>query len=80
MPRNPERAPEWERLLFGGMDLTVPTEAEILRIKGVLILRRNATRDYLDFVALATHLGTTSTGEALPNTGTSPRDGGTGRR
>ncbi len=37
-----------------GAALTIPTEAEILRIKGVLILRRNATRDYLDFVALAT--------------------------
>lgn len=36
-----------------GESLTVPTMAEILRIKGVLILRRNATRDYLDFVALA---------------------------
>jgi len=31
----------------------VPTQAEMLRIKGVLILKRNATRDYLDFVALA---------------------------
>jgi len=29
----------------------------MLRIKGVLILKRNATRDYLDFVALADHLG-----------------------
>lgn len=37
--------------------LTVPTPAEILRIKAVLILRRNATRDYLDFAALSTHLG-----------------------
>ena len=48
-----------------GADLTIPTEAEILRIKGVLILRRNATRDYLDFVALATHLGATAMGDAL---------------
>lgn len=40
-----------------GGKLTVPTEAEILRIKGVLILRRNATRDYLDFVALVNHSG-----------------------
>lgn len=40
-----------------GARITVPTEAEILRIKGVLILKRNATRDYLDFVALADHLG-----------------------
>lgn len=35
----------------------LPTKAEMLRIKGFLILRRNATRDYLDFVALADHLG-----------------------
>ncbi len=48
-----------------GAALTIPTAAEILRIKGVLILKRNATRDYLDFVALATHLGSRATGEAL---------------
>lgn len=40
-----------------GHKLTVPTQAEILRIKAVLILKRNATRDYLDFVALAEHIG-----------------------
>lgn len=40
-----------------GAQITVPTEGEILRIKGVLILRRNATRDYLDFLALADHMG-----------------------
>lgn len=40
-----------------GRTLTVPTAAEILRVKGVLILRRNATRDYLDFAALADRLG-----------------------
>jgi hypothetical protein len=39
-----------------GQKLVVPTQAEILRIKGVLILKRNATRDYLDFVALASHM------------------------
>lgn len=37
--------------------ITMPTAEEILRIKGVLILKRNATRDYLDFVALADHIG-----------------------
>ncbi len=42
---------------YHGARLTIPTEAEILRIKGVLILKRNATRDYLDFVALADHIG-----------------------
>lgn len=40
-----------------GITLTLPTQAEILRIKGVLILKRNTTRDYLDFVALADHMG-----------------------
>ncbi|MDR1848420.1 MAG: hypothetical protein LBQ75_00085 [Zoogloeaceae bacterium] len=42
---------------YHGTRITVPTEAEILRIKGVMILKRNATRDYLDFVALADHMG-----------------------
>lgn len=56
---------ETTTLDVAGATLTIPTEAEILRIKGVLILKRNATRDYLDFVALATHLGAEATGEAL---------------
>ena len=42
---------------YHGERLTIPTEGEILRIKGVLILKRNATRDYLDFIALAEHVG-----------------------
>jgi hypothetical protein len=42
---------------YQGERIVVPTEREILRIKGVLILKRNATRDYLDFVALAEHMG-----------------------
>lgn len=48
-----------------GQILTVPTPAEILRIKGVLILKRNATRDYLDFVALADCLGNDNITAAL---------------
>jgi hypothetical protein len=39
-----------------GQRLTVPTLAEMLRIKAVLILKRNATRDYLDFAALFDHM------------------------
>lgn len=50
---------------IGGEMITLPTEAEILRIKGLLILKRNATRDYLDFVALAEHVGEDSFAEAL---------------
>jgi len=45
--------------------VTVPTMIEILRIKAVLILRRNATRDYLDFVALADALGDEAVIEGL---------------
>jgi len=50
---------------YHGKKLTVPSEREILRIKAVLILKRNATRDYLDFVALADHLGDEKMVEAL---------------
>ena len=41
----------------GGQKITLPSEEEILRIKAALILQRNATRDYIDFLALAEHLG-----------------------
>lgn len=50
---------------YHGEPITVPTEREILRIKGVLILKRNATRDYLDFVALADHMGDEGVAQAL---------------
>ncbi len=56
---------ETVQIEYMGQVLTLPTEAEMLRIKGVLILRRNATRDYLDFVALADHLGAEGMIEAL---------------
>lgn len=45
--------------------ITLPTQEEMLRIKGVLILKRNATRDYLDFAAVARHMGDVRTGNAL---------------
>jgi hypothetical protein len=48
-----------------GHRVTLPSPAEILRIKAVLILKRNATRDYLDFVALADFLGEGATAQAL---------------
>ena len=56
---------ETTQIDFLGETLTLPTEGEMLRIKGLLILRRNATRDYLDFVALADHLGTEKMVKAL---------------
>ena len=48
-----------------GQRLTVPTLPEMLRIKAVLILKRNATRDYLDFGALADHMGNDDIIQAL---------------
>ena len=50
---------------YKGQKLILPTEAEILRIKGFLIIGRNATRDYIDFAALSDHLGIKKTNEAL---------------
>ncbi|MBO4336171.1 MAG: hypothetical protein J5846_10155 [Desulfovibrio sp.] len=46
-------------------EIVIPTQEEILRIKGALILSRNATRDYLDFVALSDVLGDHQTIKAL---------------
>jgi hypothetical protein len=48
-----------------GQVVTLPTEAEMLRIKAVLIVKRNATRDYLDFVALADKMGLDAVAQAL---------------
>jgi hypothetical protein len=54
-----------QEVSIGSIRLILPTEQEMLRIKGVLILKRNATRDYLDFAALAERLGPEKTREAL---------------
>jgi hypothetical protein len=48
---------EVEDHAVGDRTLRVPTLAEILRIKAWLCLIRNATRDYVDFAALADRLG-----------------------
>ncbi len=48
---------EVEEVSIEGKRLRVPTLAEITRIKAWLCLIRNATRDYLDFVALADRMG-----------------------
>lgn len=50
---------------YKGAVITVPTEEEMLRIKAVLILKRNATRDYLDFVALGDRIGDERVGRGL---------------
>jgi hypothetical protein len=53
---------ETEALEVGGRRIIVPTLSEMLRVKAWLILRRNATRDYLDFAALADRLGLDTAG------------------
>jgi hypothetical protein len=60
-----ERPLQTQEVRLGEVRLRVPTEAEMLRIKGVLILKRNATRDYLDFAALADRLGPDAVRAAL---------------
>lgn len=60
-----EQPLETTQIEYQGQTITLPTEAEMLRIKAVLILQRNATRDYLDFVALADHMGDEKVVEAL---------------
>lgn len=56
---------ETTEIFARGEKIVVPTEGEILRIKGALILKRNATRDYLDFAALSKHLGNDASHKAL---------------
>jgi len=48
---------EVEEIMVGERSLRIPTLAETARIKAWLCLVRNATRDYLDFAALADRLG-----------------------
>ena len=56
---------ETTAISVGGCELTIPTEAEMLRIKGFLLLRRNATRDYVDFAALTHWMGEHFTANAF---------------
>ena len=58
---------ETETMKVGELSLEIPTAAETLRIKAILILKRNATRDYVDFAALADrHRGRTATAVCAP--------------
>jgi hypothetical protein len=49
------------------IEIRLPISSEMLRIKAVLVLKRNATRDYLDFAALSDRLGDPATINALKN-------------
>ena len=50
---------EIEEAVIGEHSVRVPTIAEIARIKAWLCLMRNATRDYIDFAALADRMAET---------------------
>lgn len=56
---------ETREIDISGQHLRLPAEAEMPRIKAVLVLKRNATRGYVDLAALADHLGGDATVEAL---------------
>ncbi len=50
---------------INGQKITLPTLNEMLRIKGILILKRNAARDYLDFAALSDGMEDKDLGNAM---------------
>ncbi|QIK63499.1 hypothetical protein G7068_10025 [Leucobacter viscericola] len=49
--------------LPSGKKLTIPTEAETVRIKSYLIVKRNQVRDYLDVAAMSSRYGAPSVAE-----------------
>lgn len=56
---------EVTELQVRGHHLQVPTEAEMLRVKAWMIVYRNATRAFLDVVALARRFGQDHSGRVL---------------
>jgi hypothetical protein len=51
--------------IAGGKTITLPTVAEMLRTKAWMIISRNATRDFIDFAAIADHLGAKAAARVL---------------
>jgi len=56
---------ETEQIHIKGKSLTIPILPEMIRTKGWMIISRNATRDYIDFAALAKHVGIKEASEVL---------------
>lgn len=52
-------------ITVGSHQLVIPTVEEISRIKGILLVRRNAVRDYLDVAALTKTMGEERAAQAL---------------
>ena len=77
-----KRPLEFEEVSIDGKRLRVPTLAEIARIKAWLCLIRNATRDYLDFAALAERMGDGPAADVVLGMDSyySDQQGGGGRR
>ena len=60
-----KRPLETEQIHIKGKSLTIPILPEMIRIKGWMIISRNATRDYIDFAALSQHVGVKEATEVL---------------
>jgi hypothetical protein len=56
---------ETEQIHIKGKSLTIPTLPEMIRTKGWMVISRNATRDYIDFAAIAKHMGIKEATEVL---------------
>ena len=56
---------ETEQIHIKGKSLTIPTLPEMIRTKGWMIISRNSTRDYIDFAAIAKHMGIKDAPEVL---------------
>jgi hypothetical protein len=56
---------ETQQIFVNGKIFTVPTPEEMLRIKSFFILKRNASRDYIDFAALSVFLGSQGINDSL---------------
>lgn len=56
---------ETEVIEIAGQHLTLPTLPEMLRTKAWMVISRNATRDFIDFAALARHMGIAEGCQAL---------------
>jgi hypothetical protein len=56
---------ETEAVDVDGLSIVVPTIPEMLRVKGWMIVCRNATRDFIDLAALARHMGPQAAADTL---------------
>jgi hypothetical protein len=65
---------ETKQVRFQDRLIVVPTPEEMLRVKGWLVLTRNATRDYIGLAALSAFIDKERSSDALKNFDTCYRD------